>query len=183
MRRRSSLHRSLVQRGLCLTLLVVIGGCGSRRMGPGAGRPAPPSTVTVGACADPDRDGVVGPGARLEHADRDLNGDGAPELVVVDRGLCSEDGNCHWNLFTGATTGGCRRYLGTVAARGIEPLRERSDDGYRDLRGWWRLSGGGRVLLQHYRYQAGGYRVIDALVCRQEGDDRLLCAEDRAPPP
>ncbi|HUH02504.1 MAG TPA: hypothetical protein VML75_10935 [Kofleriaceae bacterium] len=173
---RPSLHPSVIG-----ALLVLASGCGTRSVGGGAGRPVPPSTVTVGTCGDPARDGVIGPGAAIEHADRDLNGDGTPELVVVDRGLCSGAGNCHWNIFSG-TTDGCRRYLGTVAAHGIEPLRERGEDGYRDLRGWWRLSGGGRVLLQHYQYRAGGYRVIDALVCRQEGDDRLLCAEDRAAP-
>jgi hypothetical protein len=161
-------------------MAVGVAACGSRRVGAGAGRPVPVSNVTVGACGDPSRDGVVGEGAAVEHADRDLDGDGTAELVVVDRRMCGGEGNCHWNIFSGAVDG-CRRYLGTVSASGIEPLRERGEGGYRDLRGWWRLSGGGRVLLQHYRYQAGGYRVIDALVCRQEDDDRLLCAEDVAP--
>lgn len=132
-----------------------------------------------GDCGDPARDGVVGPSPATERADRDLNGDGVAEWVSTDRRLCGDHGNCRWNIFTSQPEGGCRRYLGTVDAVGIEVLADRGEDGFADLRGWWRLSGGTRYLLQHYRYSAGSYRIAEALICRQEQDDRLLCAEER----
>ena len=160
---------------------VLLAACGSRRVGGKGPSMARTSTVVLGDCADPERDGVLGNAPRLERSSRDLDDDGAGELVAVDRALCTRDGNCYWNLFSDGHTGGCRRYLGTVEATAIEPLAERGDQGYRDLRGWWKLTGEGRFLLQTYRYRSGGYRVIDALVCRQEGDDRLLCASDRNP--
>ncbi len=154
-------------------------GCGSRAVGRGPARPRPAATLAAGDCGDPSRDGVLGAEPRIDRADRDLDGDGEAEIVAVDRRLCTADGNCYWNLFSGRARGGCRRYLGTVAATGIEPLDRAGEDGFRDLRGWWKLSGGRRYLLQQYRFQDGSYRIVDALVCRQEGDDRLLCADDR----
>jgi hypothetical protein len=164
---------------LAVAAVVACAACGSRQVRGSRPQAAPPSSVVLGDCADPSRDGVRSDHPDLQRADRDLDGDGTKELVSADRRLCASNGNCHWNLFTRPGKGSCGRYLGTVSATGIEPLRERGDDGFRDLRGWWKLSGGDRYLLQHYRYQAGAYRVVDAMVCRQEGDDRLLCAEDR----
>jgi len=170
--------------GIGPTLIVLAAGlgalgCGSRAVSRGPARPQPAATLAPGDCGEPGRDGVLGASPRIDRADRDLDGDGTAETVAVDRRMCTADGNCYWNLFSGRARGGCRRYLGTIAATGIEPLDQAGDDGFLDLRGWWKLSGGRRYLLQQYRFQAGSYRIVDALVCRQEGDDRLLCADDR----
>jgi hypothetical protein len=141
--------------------------------------PQPVSSSRVGQCADPERSGVVGKRPKLTRADRDLDGDARPEVVVADRNMCTAHGNCYWNLYSQDRSAGCQRYLGTIAASVIDRLTRRGDQGFHDLRGWWQLSADSRVLLQEYRYRHGGYRVVDALVCRQEGDDRLLCASDR----
>src|SRR5690242_17213738 len=66
---------------------------------PAAPRPSPAASVQVGSCASPGRDGVLGPHPRLDRADRDLNGDGVAEAIVVDRSLCTSEGNCYWNVF------------------------------------------------------------------------------------
>lgn len=137
-----------------------------------------PSTVSVGACADPARDGVLGNAPKLRRANKDLDGDKVEETVVADTKLCSAEGNCYWNIFTDDDRSGCQRYLGTVAAAAIDRLAQRGEDGFFDLRGWWRFSAGRRMLLQEYRFRQGGYRVEDALVCREQGDDRLLCATE-----
>jgi hypothetical protein len=162
-----------------LALAVSTAACASsRRVGTRPRRPAAASTVVAGDCADPDRDGVLSQRPTPKRADRDLDGDRVPEIVVADLKLCSEGGNCHWNLFGGRPSGGCRRYLGTVDAVGIERLPERGEGGFHDLRGWWRLAGDRRLLMQRYRFRHGGYRVEEVLLCRQKEDDRLLCAED-----
>jgi hypothetical protein len=121
---------------------------------------------------------VVSSRVSQRRADRDLDGDDLPEVVTADANICTRQGNCYWNLFAGTAVEGCRRYLGTIEAAGIERLGERGDDGFYDLRGWWKLAGERRFLLQQYRFRKGGYRIVDALICRQEQDDRLLCAED-----
>jgi hypothetical protein len=136
----------------------------------------PPSTVAVGACADPNRDGVVSESPDLMRADRDLNGDGRDEIVVADRSLCNRAGNCQWNVFTDA--GECPRYLGTIGAAAIERLETRGEDGFFDLRGWWQLAGEGRMLMQEYSVKQGGYRVIEAMPCTTEPGGRMVCGED-----
>ena len=141
--------------------------------------PQPVATGRVGQCADPEQGGVIGAHPRLSRADRDLDGDDRPEVVVADRTMCTAHGNCYWNLYSQDRSAGCQRYLGTIAASVIDRLTRRGDDGFHDLRGWWQLTADSRVLLQEYRYRHGGYRVVEALVCRQEGDDRLLCASER----
>ncbi|HTE55369.1 MAG TPA: hypothetical protein VK698_31160 [Kofleriaceae bacterium] len=141
--------------------------------------PAPAPAGQVGQCADPSRNGVVSARPRLSRADRDLDGDRRPELVVTDRTLCTAQGNCYWNVYAQDASAGCQRYLGTVAASVIDRLARRGDDGFHDLRGWWQMSSDSRVLLQEYRYRHGGYRIVDTMLCRQEGDDRLQCATDR----
>lgn len=158
----------------CVLALVVLAACHRTR----AVQPMPVSTATVGQCADPSRAGVLSRSPRLHRADRDLDGDRTPELVVADRELCTAGGNCYWNLFSEDRTAGCRRYLGTVAGAVIDRLVRRGEDGFHDLRAWWQLSADSRVLLQEYRYRHGGYRIVEAMVCRQEGDDQLYCAED-----
>ncbi len=161
--------------------MALLAGCGgSTRVERRPGQ-APPPTVAIGDCGDPGRDGVVSERPRLERRDRDLDGDGTPEVVSVDRGLCDGENNCSYNLFAGRAEGGCRRYLGTVEGSGIELLHDSDEDRFHDLRAWWRL-GGPRLLLQHYRFRAGGYRLVEALVCSRQEDNRLLCAEDRPAP-
>lgn len=150
---------------------------------PGTGattpRVLPTPTVQVGACAIPGRDGVMSAQPRADRADRDLNGDGTPEPIVVDRALCSGEGNCYWNVFIqpAAGTSDCARYAGTFEGGALEPLATRGDDNMADVRGYWNLHGG-RMLLQSYRFTRGGYRIVDALLCRRAQDDKLECADD-----
>jgi hypothetical protein len=139
----------------------------------------PVPVIAVGACARPDADGVIGPHPKLEHADRDLSGDGQVEQVVVDRNLCTADGNCYWNVYVRGGSDGtaCDRYAGTIAGASLEVLAATGGDNMLDVRGWWALTGA-RALAQDYRFIRGGYQVTDTLLCRREADDRLLCAED-----
>jgi hypothetical protein len=114
------------------------------------------------------------------HADRDLDGDGVDEVVVADRTMCTREGNCFWNVFVPPPEGAaesCQRFAGTLAAATLEATGGRGDDNFADLRGYWRLTGGNRLLLHEYEFRRGGYRVRDAILCRQEGDDQLLCEE------
>lgn len=135
--------------------------------------PLPVRTDTdVGACADPTSEGVFGKNPTIERADRDLDGDGNAEMVVVDRALCTTEENCHWNIYR--TEGECHRYVGTVSAFTIQRMSIRGEDGFYALRGVWNLTGGKRVLMQEYRFQRGGYRLHSALLCRHD-EDRLLC--------
>jgi hypothetical protein len=116
-----------------------------------------------------------------------LNGDGADEIVVADMALCSAAGNCYWNVFVpalprgagGSTATPCTRYAGTLAGVAMDRLAERGEHGFVDLRAWWRFGAGGRLLMQQYRFRHGGYRVVDALLCRRQSDDRIACAPAR----
>ena len=141
-------------------------------------RTVPTPSVQVGACGEPDHDGVIGSSPRLDHADRDLDGDGKPERIVVDRGMCTGDGNCYWNVFRAppAGTQECSRYAGTFAGAALEPLGQTGDDHMSDVRGYWNLHGG-RLLLQSYRFVRGGYQIVDALLCRRAADDKLDCGD------
>ena len=133
--------------------------------------------VQPGACGDPAHDGVLGPGAHIEHADRDLDGDGTPELIVVDRQRCSSEGNCYWNVFAPPRAAGeCARYLGTFEGAALEALASRGDDHMSDVRAYYNQHGG-RMLLQSYRFARGGYRITDVLQCKRAADDRLECAD------
>jgi len=148
--------------------------CGSSRaVSP---RPTLERSGRVGTCADPARDGVISASPRLDGHDRDLNDDGRPERIVTDRALCTEEGNCYWNVFSSDPGSGCMRYAGTVAGVALETLTEVGDRGFHSVRAWWALSGGGRLLLEEYRYRHGGYRVVDSLLCRRLSDDRIECA-------
>jgi hypothetical protein len=118
----------------------------------------------------------MGAAPRLDRADRDLDGDGVAESIVVDRGMCTAAGNCYWNVFLPPRDGGCARYAGTFAASALEPQPGAGEAGLRDVRGYWAL-GGGRLLLQTYRFVRGGYQVVDALLCRRGDDDRLDCVD------
>ncbi len=147
----------------------------------------PLPSIQVGACGQPGRDGVMSAAPKTDRADRDLDGDGVAESIVVDRAMCTAEGNCYWNVFlsphvdraTGvAATGECARYAGTFAASALEPLPSRGDDNLTDIRGYWNLHGG-RMLLQSYRFVRGGYQLVEALVCRRGGsDDKLECMDE-----
>ena len=137
----------------------------------------PTPSVQVGACGEPGRDGVMGQAPRAEHADRDLDGDGRAETIVVDRSMCTADGNCYWNVFTaGREAGECSRYAGTFEGAALETMTARGDDAMADVRSYWNLQGG-RLLLQSYRFTRDGYQIVDVLLCKRAADDRLDCAD------
>ena len=163
-----------------VVLAIVLAACGARPK-PQATTPRsaamPVPTVQVGACAEPDRDGVVSPRPDLKHADRDLDGDGRAESITADRAMCTGEGNCYWNIFV-HPAGQCPRYAGTLAGSRLEPLATRGDQHFLDVRGYWSLTGGGRFLVEEYRFVRGGYQSQGALLCRREDDDRLQCSED-----
>lgn len=161
-----------------VALALAAAACGGGRTGVSAPRRMPTPTVQVGACGDPSRDGVLGSAPKLDRADRDLNGDGAVEQIVVDRAMCTPDGNCYWNVFLAPPRGTseCARYAGTFEAAALEPLAARGDDNMADVRGYWNLHGG-RLLLQSYRFSQGGYRIVEAIQCKRESDDRLECMD------
>lgn len=154
-----------------LVMLAACGGGSSRVSSP---RVIPTPSVQVGQCGEPGRDGVMGSSPKVEHWDRDLDGDSVIEAVVVDRGMCTSDGNCYWNVFRAGRDGECARYVGTFAGERLEPLADTGEDNMRDVRGYWNLQGG-RLLLQSYRFVRGGYQLTDALLCKRAADDRLDC--------
>jgi hypothetical protein len=141
-------------------------------------RPVPKPSVQVGSCARPDRDGVLSSAPRIQRADKDLNGDGVADVIASDRSLCTAEGNCYWNVFVMPPAGSseCARYVGTFEARALEPMATVGDENMADVRGYWNLHGG-RFLLQSYRFLHGGYRIVEALLCKRASDDRLECAD------
>jgi hypothetical protein len=157
-------------------VLVALTACGSKP------KPAKiaAANVFIGECVDPKSAGVLSASPKLREAHRDLNGDGDNETVYADRELC-RNGNCYWNLFSRDES--CQRYIGTVSGATLEILDYQSDAGFHEVRGWWKLPGGSRQLAQSYRFRSGGYQLVDVLVCRQEGDDRLLCAAEEQDAP
>jgi hypothetical protein len=163
---------------LAIAALLGAAACGPPQKAAGPARAMPTPTVQVGACGDPNRDGVVGAAPRFDRADRDLNNDGSAERIVVDRSMCTPDGNCYWNVFLAPPKGSqeCARYAGTFEAAALEPLGSKGDDNMTDVRGYWNLHGG-RLLLQSYRFTRGGYRLVEAVQCRRETDDRLECMD------
>ncbi|HET7506302.1 MAG TPA: hypothetical protein VFK02_35025 [Kofleriaceae bacterium] len=176
--RRSSIATLVRVAALALVLPVLgLGGAACQRAAqPTTPRVVPTPSVQVGSCAAPGRDGVISASPRIERADRDLNGDGAVEAVVVDRALCTAEGNCYWNVFVMPPGAGeCPRYAGTFEGAALEPLTTKGDDNMADVRGYWNLHGG-RLLLQSYRYAHGGYRLVDALLCMRSAD-KLDCAD------
>ena len=142
-------------------------------------RAVPTPNVQVGACGDPARDGVISDRPRLEHADRDLDGDGQNELVVRDLAKCTSDGNCYWNVFAQPREAGeCTRYLGTFEGKQLYRLDAKGDGNMSDVQVWW-MQHDGRALLQTYHFVRGGYLLSEVLQCKRASDDRLECAEDR----
>jgi hypothetical protein len=157
-------------------VLAVLGCSGSAKRRPVK---APAPTVSPGTCADPDRDGSLSDKPDIKRADRDLDRDGVEEVVVADRALCNGR-NCHWNLFRveprGETT--CHQYLGTISGASIE-VSAPGEAGYPELRSWWMFSDD-RALLSVYHFREIGYRLIETLLCRQDGGDGVRCvSEDR----
>jgi hypothetical protein len=153
----------------CVLLALAACGGASKR------RPRVAANVQIGDCADPKTAGVLSDAPALKAAHRDLNGDGLKEQVFADRHLC-QAGNCSWNIFT--ESDGCSRYIGTIAGSTLEVGAGQGESGFSPVRGWWRMAKGGRFLVQNYRYIRSGYQLDDVLLCRQEGDDRLLCASE-----
>jgi len=162
---------------IVLVLVVVLAGC-QREPRATTPRAIPTPSVQVGSCATPGRDGVQSAAPKLDRADRDLDGDGSAEAIVVDRSLCTGEGNCYWNVFIVPPAGSadCARYVGTFEGGALESLATKGDDNMADVRGYWNLHGG-RLLLQSYRFLRGGYRIVDALLCKRAGDDKLDCAD------
>lgn len=160
--------------------LVLVAACGGRAK-PTA-RVVPTPTLQVGQCGEPGRDGVMGKTPRVDRADRDLDGDNISESIVVDRAMCTADGNCYWNVFRAPRESSeCARYVGTFAGAALEPLADKGEDNMRDVRGYWNLQGG-RLLLQSYRFVRGGYQLTDALLCKRAADDRLECSDEEKMP-
>ncbi|MBX3159930.1 MAG: hypothetical protein KF773_28435 [Deltaproteobacteria bacterium] len=160
-----------------IVALVALGAAcsGGHRKLPVRAMPAP--SIQVGACGEPGRDGVMGRSPKVDRsADRDLDGDGTPEPIVVDRTLCTPEGNCYWNVFVPPRGAECARYAGTFEAAALEPLPTRGDDNMRDVRAYFNQSGG-RLLLQSYRFMRGGYQIVDVIQCKRGPDDRLECAD------
>ena len=158
-------------------LALALAGCPARaRTAPAPPRVdrLPTPSVHVGECAAPERDGVVSDHPDRQRADRDLDGDGRAETVVADRALCV-DGNCYWNVFVRDSADTCERFAGALAGAALEPTPPGAAR-WPDIRGYWSL-GGARVLIHTYQFRRGGYLLTDALLCRREHDDRLLCAE------
>jgi len=162
---------------IAVAVVLAAGAC-QRASQPTTLRAVPRPVIAVGACATPGRDGMMSASPRLDRADRDLNGDGVAEAIVVDRALCTTEGNCYWNVFLVPATGSpdCPRYAGTFEGSALEPLATRGDDNMADVRGYWNLQGG-RLMLHSYRFVHGGYRIVEALICRRATDDQLDCTD------
>jgi hypothetical protein len=164
-------------RAIPLLLTALVCACGGSRPKTAEGpRPLPVQpTVRAGECANPERDGVLADRPALSRADRDLDGDGKDEVVIADRNICTPEGNCHWNVFH--DDAGCLRYVGTISAARVQRLPRRGEHGFADVRAIWYLTSENRLLLQEYRFRRGGYRIAEVVLCRQSGDDSVLCTE------
>ncbi len=128
-------------------------------------RTLPMPTVQVGACAEPPQG---------DHADRDLDSDGSPEIIVTDRKACARE-NCRWNVYK-TVPGECTRFIGSFDGAWLEAMTGKGDDNMSDVRAYW-AQGEGRLLLQSYRFVRGGYQISDVLQCKRAADDRLECAD------
>ena len=157
---------------LGIVVAIAVVGCSGTRRRPVA---APSPTVAAGECADPARDGTLSAKPEIKRADRDLNRDGVAELVVADRALCNGR-NCHWNLFRVA--GDCHKYLGTISGASIEVVGA-GEAGFPELRSWWTFSDD-RALVSVYHFRDVGYRLIETLLCHQEGGDGVRCMSEES---
>ncbi len=159
------------QRSAWLVAAALVVGCGgsSKR----APKPPKPDLSAVGECGSVGTSGQLSASPSLRRADRDLDADGRDELVAADRNLCRGE-NCRWNLF--GWDGKCHRYLGTIDGAAIEKGSTLGEAGYPEIRSWWRLGDGARALLHVYRFGAGGYRLVETLMCRTAEGDGIECA-------
>ena len=155
--------------------VVVLAGCGKKQTGSTLRMPT--ASIQPGTCAVPEKDGIMSEKPRVDHADRDLDGDGRVELIVVDRAKCDDNNNCFWNVFRQPREPGeCARYAGTFAGSALETMTTRGEDNMSDVRAYWKQNNG-RLLLQSYRFARDGYRIDDVLQCKRGADDRLDCAD------
>lgn len=138
----------------------------------------PAASIRVGACGAPERDGVMSDRPQLRRADRDLDGVGGLERVVADERMCTADGNCYWNVFIPGEPGGCERYVGTIAGRALEILDDRPNSSLATVRGYWELTGDGRMLVHEYEFRGGGYVLTETLLCKRTAGERISCTED-----
>lgn len=160
-----------------LLLVALLAACGGKARGT-TPREMPSPSIQVGACGSPGRDGVMSSAPKVDRADRDLDGDGNLESIVVDRSMCSAEGNCYWNVFVRNANDSCVRYAGTFWAAALEMLESRGEDNMTDVRGYYNLHDR-RLRLESYRFVRGGYQIVDSLACRREADDRLDCVDDK----
>ena len=168
-------------RGVAILAVLAASVASCTRQGRTTPQLVPTPSVQPGECGVPGRDGVMSNAPKVEHADRDLDGDGRLEVIVVDRAKCDARGNCYWNVFkVGATPGECARYLGNFAGAALEPLVTKGDENMSDVRAYWNQASG-RLLLQPYRFLRGGYLIDDddVLQCKRASDDRLECADTK----
>ena len=115
---------------------------------------------------------------KVDHADRDLDSDGRTEIIVVDRAMCTADGNCYWNVFRQPREASeCARYAGTFAGASARAARRHGRRQHERRARATGNSSGGRLLLQSYRFVRDGYRIDDVLQCKRAPDDRLDCAD------
>ncbi len=160
--------------GTFISAPLLVGSCGGKAS-KGKVSTTPASSVVIGSCAAPETTGVLSAKPKIVSAAIDLNGDGQTDPVFSDRSLCKGD-NCYWNLFSRMR--GCERYVGTIEGKSLELLQTASTEGFRDILAWWELPGKERQLRQRYRFIEGGYRLLDVMVCREDPDNGLLCAEE-----
>jgi hypothetical protein len=154
----------------CAALFLLLAACTHPHGATTPARTLPTPSVQVGACAEPPAG---------DHADRDLDSDGRPEIIVTDRKACVKVGdkheNCRWNVFR-STPGECTRFIGSFDGAWLEALADKGDVNMSDVRAYW-AQPEGRMLLQSYRFVRGGYQISDVLQCKYASDDRLECAD------
>jgi hypothetical protein len=149
----------------CAAFVLVLAACTHPHGSTTPARSLPMPSVQVGACAEPPAG---------DHADRDLDNDGQPEVIVTDRKSCAKD-NCRWNVYKTAP-GECTRFIGSFDGAWLEALPAKGDDNMSDVRAYWSQPDR-RMLLQSYRFVRGGYQIADVLQCKYAADDRLECAD------
>lgn len=111
-------------------------------------------------------------------ARRDVDGDGAEDVVIADRRMCDERNNCQWQLYRGGLPAsgdggaGCPQFAGAVDGQALAVVD--NDEKPRRLQGIWRLEAD-RVLRHEYRLIAGIYQLTSVSMCRIEAE-RVICS-------
>ena len=137
----------------------------------------PTLTGTTGNCSSVESTGVVGKYKQLERYDYDLDRDGKREIVIVDRSLCTKEGNCYWNLFSTTLKEHCNSYLGTVAGASLELLSTKGEKNFLDIRAQWILSDDSRLMVEEYKFIDTGYRMTGTLLCHLVSSNTVSCTE------